>query len=1011
MRAPGGAVVALTLLLLVVYCPLGFSSGVAQPPGTLTGAPSTDFSLPPLHTPSNPPAALTLPPPPPRALSSPDVTGSVTVIRPDGTISNVSAPLAVAGLNYTITGPFYGAILDERNGSVLNGAGYVLQVGANLSSAIEVYDTNGVSIENFVIVNASVGVLVEGAQGINITGNTIASTGYAIDLQYASGAVVQGNNGSHDYGDLFQVVAGLLVQDNTFASSAYAIYAEDVNGARFIDNDCNGSTQGISVYNSAVVTVWGNNLSHAQYGLIEQGVSGAIISWSNASLTQYPIDLYLGGEVSGTDNAGIEATIGLTVFFTVNASLANESFPEAVEYGAELEDAVNVSLTGSDFAYAGYQGVFVGDTTNAQLAGDDVDHFVQAGIVVSQSTGVQIIGSTARFGAGSLAPAFSTFSDQRLSLVGSDGSYSPYGVEDQGSLDLNVTDCTFLDMTGGGAGISLQNDVSVLVNDDRIVGSTGNALDAFGSTDLTVTNSSFRQAAQEAIHVQGSSGVTITGNDASLAGFTGLDLEQLDGFSVGGNNASLTTTASGIGLYLASDSSGTVLDNAATGQQTAVELVNATNVVVQGNNGSRSTYGLYLDQDVNCTLRGNTLWQDTYGFLVASSARLAIYHNNFIDDAGWALPSSTLQANWSDGYPGGGNYWSNHTSPDSLRGPGQNQSGSDGIVDSPVILNSTNRDPYPLAQAWVVHTVTFTETGLPVGRAWSVLVNGSQVGSSTPSVVYDQPNAVSTTYVFTIVSPGGFIATPPVGTVSPGAGNATVSIAFAPFLYNLTFEGSGLAATANWSVTAGPLTASGAGGDPLTFPLPNGTVDFRVGNVTDYAATPRIGTAEISGGDQSITIAFTLVTFSIMFIEEGLPSGANWSVTLNGAEKAGSGTALTFLEPNGTDTFSVEGPPGYVAHPGESEEPINGTASIFVEFSPPATDPIDTPIGLALLGLVIGLMVVSLLTGYLLLRARRSPPNAGTSERGAGGPRGSGGRGGEIVGGPERAPPWRQPPA
>jgi hypothetical protein len=51
---------------------------------------------------------------------------------------------------------------------------------------------------------------------------------------------------------------------------------------------------------------------------------------------------------------------------------------------------------------------------------------------------------------------------------------------------------------------------------------------------------------------------------------------------------------------------------------------------------------------------------------------------------------------WSDGYPSGGNYWSNYTGVDFYSGPYQNKTGSDGIGDLPYIMDANNRDDYPL---------------------------------------------------------------------------------------------------------------------------------------------------------------------------------------------------------------------------------------------------------------------------------------------------------------------------
>jgi len=51
---------------------------------------------------------------------------------------------------------------------------------------------------------------------------------------------------------------------------------------------------------------------------------------------------------------------------------------------------------------------------------------------------------------------------------------------------------------------------------------------------------------------------------------------------------------------------------------------------------------------------------------------------------------------WNDGYPSGGNYWSDYTGVDEKSGPNQDQPGSDGIGDTPYFIDGYNQDRYPL---------------------------------------------------------------------------------------------------------------------------------------------------------------------------------------------------------------------------------------------------------------------------------------------------------------------------
>jgi len=79
-----------------------------------------------------------------------------------------------------------------------------------------------------------------------------------------------------------------------------------------------------------------------------------------------------------------------------------------------------------------------------------------------------------------------------------------------------------------------------------------------------------------------------------------------------------------------------------------------------------------------------------------------IYHNNFIN----IVASDGGTNYWDNGYPSGGNYWSDYTGADNYRGMNQDIPGSDGIGDTPhnipFMLNPSgpNRDRYPLMAPW-----------------------------------------------------------------------------------------------------------------------------------------------------------------------------------------------------------------------------------------------------------------------------------------------------------------------
>jgi parallel beta-helix repeat protein len=96
--------------------------------------------------------------------------------------------------------------------------------------------------------------------------------------------------------------------------------------------------------------------------------------------------------------------------------------------------------------------------------------------------------------------------------------------------------------------------------------------------------------------------------------------------------------------------------------------------------------------------RENSIVKNSVGFYQFGSSGNRIFHNNFIDNKQDVLPPGTNF--WDDGYPSGGNYWSNYNGSDLYNGPYQNATGSDAIGDMPHIIDKENKDMYPLMKPW-----------------------------------------------------------------------------------------------------------------------------------------------------------------------------------------------------------------------------------------------------------------------------------------------------------------------
>jgi len=109
----------------------------------------------------------------------------------------------------------------------------------------------------------------------------------------------------------------------------------------------------------------------------------------------------------------------------------------------------------------------------------------------------------------------------------------------------------------------------------------------------------------------------------------------------------------------------------------------------------------------------------------------------------------------------------------------------------------------------ITYSLTFSETGLPVGTTWSLIISGSTKYTTLNSITVQEPNG---TYYYQ-VSATGYSATPQSGIIvmkgSPLVENITFSLTPPTFSYTVAFSESGLQPGTSWSVTLSNITNSG----------------------------------------------------------------------------------------------------------------------------------------------------------------------------------------------------------
>lgn len=141
------------------------------------------------------------------------------------------------------------------------------------------------------------------------------------------------------------------------------------------------------------------------------------------------------------------------------------------------------------------------------------------------------------------------------------------------------------------------------------------------------------------------------------------------------------------------------------------------NVTVKNTNIKGFDFGIRFDGiSSNNTILENNITNNQFGTYLDRSSNNRLYHNNYINNTAQASAYLSYSNVWDNGYPSGGNYWSDNTGVDGKVSPHQDVPGSDGISDKPYTINASNLDRYPLMKPWTPKTSPSVYISVPYSR-------------------------------------------------------------------------------------------------------------------------------------------------------------------------------------------------------------------------------------------------------------------------------------------------------
>jgi len=174
-------------------------------------------------------------------------------------------------------------------------------------------------------------------------------------------------------------------------------------------------------------------------------------------------------------------------------------------------------------------------------------------------------------------------------------------------------------------------------------------------------------------------------------------------FAYAGNSVIQNANVSGSirGVYLINSKNNVICRNIFSKNLEGIRLEYSDNNQIMSNNITYNyDIGLMLEESSANLISENLLKNNFDAVDLSRSNFNKFYHNNFINNT-YQVHHVYLSSNvWDDGYPAGGNYWSDYAGIDLYSGPCQNETGSDGIGDTPYVIDENNIDHYPLINPW-----------------------------------------------------------------------------------------------------------------------------------------------------------------------------------------------------------------------------------------------------------------------------------------------------------------------
>jgi len=408
----------------------------------------------------------------------------------------------------------------------------------------------------------------------------------------------------------------------------------------------NGSGNGIDLVNRNNVTIENTNIENFDCGAYLENSSNKTTNGNNVA-----------------DNVG-----GVELDYSVNNTVSGNNITANYGDGIRLDYSVNDTVSGNNLTANGGHGVYLYYSVNNCVSGNNVANNV-GGVGLDYSVNNNVSGNN---------------------LTANSGDGVTFGFASNNSVnENNVTE-------NKAYGVHLDTSPDNSVGGNNITANNWDGIHLDSTSNSSISGNNITANSDDGVTLNSGSNNRVSGNDITANNAYGIYLDNSSESSVSGNNI---TANNWNGIRLDSSSNNSIDVNNITGNNVyGVGLYISLNNSISGNEIANNGYGVGLDSSSNDnSISENTITANyEHGIGLFSSSNNSIFYNNFVNN-GFQVYSTNDSANiWDDGYPSGGNYWSNYNGTDLKTGRYQNETGSDGIGDTPYVIDSNDQDNFPL---------------------------------------------------------------------------------------------------------------------------------------------------------------------------------------------------------------------------------------------------------------------------------------------------------------------------